>query len=103
ALVTGASRGIGAAIARAFSHAGATVAVAARDSASLGRLVDELRTSGGQALAVPTDVSDPGAVASMVETVVREFGRLDLACNNAAGGGHPPTPLADVPVEAFDS
>jgi len=103
ALVTGASRGIGAAIARAFSRAGAGVALAARDSASLERLVDELRASGGQALAVPTDVSDADAVASMVESVVREFGRLDLACNNAAGGGHPPTPLAEVPVEAFDS
>jgi NAD(P)-dependent dehydrogenase (short-subunit alcohol dehydrogenase family) len=103
ALVTGASRGIGAAIARAFSRAGAAVAVAARDSANLKRLADELQAAGGQALAVPTDVTDGQAVASMVETVVREFGRLDLACNNAAGGGHPPTPLANVPLEAFDS
>ncbi len=52
---------------------------------------------------MPTDVSDQGAVASMVESVLTHFGRLDFACNNAAGGGHTPTPLADVPVEAFDS
>jgi NAD(P)-dependent dehydrogenase (short-subunit alcohol dehydrogenase family) len=39
----------------------------------------------------------------MVERVIEEFGRLDFACNNAAGGGHPPTPLAEVPLEAFDS
>jgi NAD(P)-dependent dehydrogenase (short-subunit alcohol dehydrogenase family) len=39
----------------------------------------------------------------MVERVLDELGRLDFACNNAAGGGHPPTPLADVPIDAFDS
>jgi NAD(P)-dependent dehydrogenase (short-subunit alcohol dehydrogenase family) len=58
---------------------------------------------GSQALAIPTDVSDPEAVAEMVDRVVSEFGRLDFACNNAAGGGHPPTPLAEIPLEAFDS
>ena len=39
----------------------------------------------------------------MVTAVLDAFGRLDVACNNAAGGGHPPTPLAEVPIEAFDS
>ena len=39
----------------------------------------------------------------MVERTVAEFGRLYFACNNAVGGGHPPTPLAEVPIEAFDS
>jgi NAD(P)-dependent dehydrogenase (short-subunit alcohol dehydrogenase family) len=103
AIVTGASRGIGAAVARAFSAAGCAVALAARDQAALRRLADELRDQGGAALAVPTDVTDARAVAEMVDRTVAEFGRLDVACNNAAGGGHPPTPLADVPVEAFDS
>jgi NAD(P)-dependent dehydrogenase (short-subunit alcohol dehydrogenase family) len=54
-------------------------------------------------LAVPTDVSDAAQVADLVERVIREFGRLDLACNNAAGGGHPPTPLAEVDIEQFSS
>jgi NAD(P)-dependent dehydrogenase (short-subunit alcohol dehydrogenase family) len=103
ALVTGASRGIGTAVARAFCRAGAAVAVAARDTTRLEQLVDELRGEGGEALAVPTDVSDADQVGRMVERVVGEFARLDLACNNAAGGGHPPTPLAEVPLEAFDS
>jgi len=103
AVVTGASRGIGAAVARALSDAGAAVALAARDAAALDLLAAELQVAGGRALAVPTDVADAGAVRRMVERTVSEFGRLDLACNNAAGGGHPPTPLADVPVEAFDS
>jgi NAD(P)-dependent dehydrogenase (short-subunit alcohol dehydrogenase family) len=103
ALVTGASRGIGAAVARAFRSAGASVAIAARDAEALNGLADELGHSDNQALAIPTDVSDPEAVAEMVERVIAQFGRLDFACNNAAGGGHSPTPLAEVPIEAFDS
>jgi NAD(P)-dependent dehydrogenase (short-subunit alcohol dehydrogenase family) len=103
AIVIGASRGIGAAVARAFSHAGAAVALAARDRDALADLVRDLTAAGGQALAVPTDVSDADAVARLVEQTVDTFGRLDVACNNAAGGGHPPTPLADVLLEDFDS
>ena len=103
AVVIGASRGIGAAVARAFSSAGAAVALAARDSAALDELAGVLTASGGHALAVTTDVSDADAVASLIEQTLTAFGRLDLACNNAAGGGHPPTPLADVSLEAFDS
>lgn len=102
ALVTGASRGIGAAIAREFRAAGARVAVTARDPRALEALVAELG-GGDHALAVPADVADPEAVAEVVSRLVAEFGRLDFAVNNAAGGGHPPTPLAEVPVEAFDS
>jgi NAD(P)-dependent dehydrogenase (short-subunit alcohol dehydrogenase family) len=103
AIVTGASRGIGAAVARAFRSSGARVAIAARDAEALDRLADELGRSEGHALALPVDVSDAAAVAEMIERVIEEFGRLDFACNNAAGGGHPPTPLAAVPLEAFDS
>src|ERR1700722_15260351 len=103
ALVTGASRGIGTAVARAFHEAGADVAIAARDTEALRRLADELGSSGGRALAITADVSDPASVTAMVTSILEEFGRLDFACNNAAGGGHPPTPLADVAIDAFDS
>jgi NAD(P)-dependent dehydrogenase (short-subunit alcohol dehydrogenase family) len=103
ALVTGASRGIGAAVARAFRQAGARVAVVARDLDALEMLADELGRRGGDALAVQADVSDPTAVTGALARVTEAFGRLDFACNNAAGGGHPPTPLAEVPIEAFDS
>jgi NAD(P)-dependent dehydrogenase (short-subunit alcohol dehydrogenase family) len=103
AIVTGASRGIGAATARAFCDAGCAVGLAARDGAALAGLATELRERGGRALAVPTDVSDEHAVAAMVGAVLTEFGRLDFACNNAAGGGHPPTPLGEVAVADFDS
>ncbi|HEY6378582.1 MAG TPA: glucose 1-dehydrogenase [Candidatus Dormibacteraeota bacterium] len=103
AVVVGASRGIGAAVARAYAAAGAAVALAARDTTALGALAAELTDAGTSAIAVPTDVTDPSAVAELIERVVSTWGRLDVACNNAAGGGHPPTPLADVPVTAFDS
>jgi NAD(P)-dependent dehydrogenase (short-subunit alcohol dehydrogenase family) len=103
ALVTGASRGIGAAVAAAFRAARARVALVARDADSLDWIAEGLGADAGQALAIPADVSDPASSEAMVDRVVAEFGRLDLACNNAAGGGHPPTPLAEVPVEAFDS
>jgi NAD(P)-dependent dehydrogenase (short-subunit alcohol dehydrogenase family) len=103
AIVTGASRGIGASVARAFHAARASVAIAARESEALHRLADELGAGDGRALAVPTDVGDAAAVAAMVRRTIERFGRLDYACNNAAGGGHPPTPLAEVAVEAFDS
>jgi NAD(P)-dependent dehydrogenase (short-subunit alcohol dehydrogenase family) len=62
-----------------------------------------IREAGGRALAVPTDVSDPAAVARLVAQALDAYGRLDAAFNNAAGGGRPPTPLAEIPVEDYDS
>jgi NAD(P)-dependent dehydrogenase (short-subunit alcohol dehydrogenase family) len=103
ALVVGASRGIGASVSRAFAREGAAVALAARDGAALDRLASELRDAGSQMLALPTDVGDADAVSRLIEQTVAQFGRLDIACNNAAGGGHPPTPLAEVDIAAFDS
>ncbi|HEV7585848.1 MAG TPA: SDR family NAD(P)-dependent oxidoreductase [Solirubrobacteraceae bacterium] len=103
AIVTGASRGIGAETARALAAAGASVALAARDANGLGRLAEEIIASGGRALAVPTDIGEADAIQELVARTVETFGGLDIAFNNAAGGGHPPTPLVDVAVEDFDS
>jgi NAD(P)-dependent dehydrogenase (short-subunit alcohol dehydrogenase family) len=103
ALVVGASRGIGAATARAFADAGAQVALAARDVQALESVANAIQEAGGQALAIPTDVSDPAAVARLVARTLDAYGRLDAAFNNAAGGGCPPTPLAEIPVEDYDS
>lgn len=103
AIVTGASRGIGAATAKALAAEGASVALAARSEDRLRQLVDEIGVMGGRAMAIRTNVGDADAIRDLVGATVGEFGRLNVAVNNAAKGGVPPTPLADVPVEAYDS
>jgi NAD(P)-dependent dehydrogenase (short-subunit alcohol dehydrogenase family) len=103
AIVTGASRGIGAATAHALAEAGAKVVLAARDAARLEHLAAEIEAAGGTALSVPTDIGNPADVERMVALTLEAFGRLDIAVNNAAGGGHPPTPLTDVATADFDS
>jgi NAD(P)-dependent dehydrogenase (short-subunit alcohol dehydrogenase family) len=103
AIITGASRGIGAETARVFSAAGASVALAARDEAALSALADEFSSDGHRAIVVPTDVGDAAAIKRLVATTVATFGHLDVAFNNAAGGGQQPTPLADLPIDAYDS
>lgn len=101
-MFVGASRGIGAAVARGFARAGSAVVLAARDEAALDRLANELTAAGARTLVVPTDVTDPDAVALLTEQTMATFGRLDIACNNA-GASDPPTPLADIPIEVFDA
>jgi len=103
ALVVGASRGIGAAIAAAFAEAGAAVVLAARDQAALALRVAEIEAAGGSALALPVDVRDEAAVVGLLDEVRNRYGRLDAAVNNFAGGGRPPAPLADWDSAEFDS
>jgi NAD(P)-dependent dehydrogenase (short-subunit alcohol dehydrogenase family) len=102
AIITGASRGIGAATALAFAEAGAAVALAARDESALSAVAERIAASGGRALVIPTDVGDPDAVERLVQRTADAFGRLDAAFNNA-GAGHMPKPLAEVTVAEFDS
>lgn len=99
--MVGASRGIGATTARAFAARGAAVVLAARDAAALDSVAAEIEASGGRALALPTDVTDAEASATLVERTVAAFGRLDYAFNNATDGTMP-APLAEVPVDGFD-
>lgn len=83
-LVSGASRGIGAAIALAFAREGAAVAVnylKQKDAADA--VVTACREAGGDAVALQADVTDPGQAASLVQRTVDEFGRLDVLVNNA--------------------
>lgn len=82
-LVTGASRGIGRAIARSLAAEGAMVVAAARDEARLGTLVEEVRAGGGRAEAVVLDVTRPEDVEAAVEGVVLRHGRVDHLVNNA--------------------
>ena len=101
-IVTGASRGIGAATALALARSGADVVLAARTESALSELADEISAAGGRALAVATDVRDPESVRKLVGQTLEVFGRLDAAVNNAADAGQRPTPLADMPIEDFD-
>jgi 7-alpha-hydroxysteroid dehydrogenase len=85
ALVTGSGRGIGAAIARAFADAGASVAVVARTTSDVEGVAAELRAAGGNAVAFTADVTDLDQLPSLVERTVQEFDGLDVLVNNAGG------------------
>ena len=88
ALVTGAGRNIGRAIALALADGGAAVALNARRSqAEIDAVAAEIESTGGKALAVLADVTDPAAVARMVEAVEARLGRIDILVNNAAVRG----------------
>jgi NAD(P)-dependent dehydrogenase (short-subunit alcohol dehydrogenase family) len=95
ALVTGASRGIGKAIATRLAAEGAAVAVCSRPTPGMEQLgtldhaADELRALGGRVLAVPFDLSDPDRdVSTLVDAVEAELGPVDVLVNNAAAGGY---------------
>ena len=102
ALVAGASKGIGAVTAEAFAAAGAAVVLGARDTAALGAVASTIRSRGGQALAVATDVTDAASVRNLVDQAMAVYGRLDAAFNNASAGPLP-APLADIDPDEFDA
>ena len=101
ALVTGASRGIGRAIALGFAEAGADVAVAARSVDDLETLAKEIDAAGGKAVAVPTDVRERGAIEAMIDKTIDELGRLDVLVNNA-GGSNFMAPIVGLRPEGWD-
>src|SRR6516162_5589685 len=84
AIVTGAGAGIGKAIAERFGREGAAVVVAERDPTSGRTTAEAIEASGGEALFVPTDVSDEAQVKSLVDHTITRFRRIDVLCNNAA-------------------
>src|SRR5664280_823821 len=85
AIVTGAGRNIGRAIARQLAAAGASVAVNARSNqAEADAVVREIEAAGGKAMAVLADVGDAAAVESMAQAALKRFGRIDILVNNAA-------------------
>lgn len=83
AVVTGASSGLGADAARAYAAQGAKVALLARRKEKLGSVVGEIGQAGGEAIAVPCDVSDEESVKKAVEAVLSRFGKIDILLNNA--------------------
>ena len=84
ALVTGASQGIGRAIAVALSAAGARVALAARNEQKLAEAAGQIQSAGGEALSVKMDVADPEQIKAGFQQALAKFGRLDILVNNAA-------------------
>jgi NAD(P)-dependent dehydrogenase (short-subunit alcohol dehydrogenase family) len=88
ALITGASRGIGRAIALRFAQAGARVVVSSRKLENVQQTADEISGSGGMALAVQAHVGRPEEVSDLVERTLESYGRVDIAVNNAATNPH---------------
>lgn len=100
AIVTGAARGIGLAVARAYAREGAAVAVADVNQAGAETAAEALRQQGARALAVGVDVADPASVQSMVAAVLQAFGRIDVLMNNAGVGGN--TPFLETGLEEWN-
>ena len=85
AIVTGGAGGIGSRIAKEFASQGARVVVASRGQEKLDKIVAEIKSVGGEALGVATDVTDPAQVDNMVSRTISEFGQVDIMVNNAGG------------------
>lgn len=99
AIVTGASRGIGRAIALAYAQAGADVVCSARSSHDLESVVQAIEALGRRALAVPCDVSDHTQCQELVQRTQQHFGRITHLVNNVGGGG--PNDALQMSPEAF--
>jgi NAD(P)-dependent dehydrogenase (short-subunit alcohol dehydrogenase family) len=101
ALVTGASRGIGQAVALALAEAGAHVIALARTVGGLEELDDAIRARGGEATLVPLDITDFDALDRLGATIHERWGKLDILIGNAGVLG-PISPLGHVDIKAFD-
>ena len=101
ALVTGAAKGMGLATARMFAESGAAIVLADLDGDLAAKEAERITVEGGAAIGIGCDVADEAQVAAMVDRAVAEYGRLDMAFNNA-GIQVPPSDAADEPIEHFE-
>lgn len=102
AIVTGAGRGLGRTIATTLASAGATVIVSGRDRAALEGTTASIRDSGGEALAVQADVTDPEALGALVTMACGHTGRIDVLVNNSGVAG-PSAPLWEIDPSEWDA
>ena len=101
ALVTGSSRGIGAAIAAELARHGAAVAVHGRDTGAVAGVVAEIHADGGNAIAVTRDVTSLGDIEAMRRQIEDGLGPVDILVANAGGSFTPPAPLEDIPEDGW--
>lgn len=103
ALVTGASRGLGRAVALAYAREGASLAICARGEEALQGVAAEMRALGARVLAIRGDAADRHDVERIVSLTLQEYGQIDVLVNNAAIFGISPAPyLIDYPVDDFE-
>ncbi len=101
ALVTGSSRGIGAAIARLFALQGARTVLHGRDHAALRELETTIRRAGGEVISVVAELTKLPEVEAMRERIEAAFGGVDILVANAGGSYHPPAPLEEISEEGW--
>ena len=101
AFITGAGTGIGRSASELFASEGARVVVAEIDAVSGAETAERVRTSGGEAVWVETDVTDAGSVRAALDKGVERFGRLDVLYNNAGGSTQVDGPVTEAPEEEF--
>lgn len=101
AIVTGGGSGIGKGIARAFAQEGCSVVIAGRNAERLGSVAEELRTTGSEIMAVPTDVTDEGQVKALFARTMERFGRLDIVVNSS--GAFDGGPIDQLSLDAWNN
>ena len=101
AIVTGGGKGIGKAICMAFASEGAAVVAAARDLSKVQETAEEIKSKGGRATAIQTDVSDAKQVQQMVVQTLNEYGQIDILVNNSGVRG-PTAKVVDLNLEDWN-
>jgi len=102
AVVTGGGRGVGRSIALALAREGARLALVARTESELNAVREEVKALGGEAIAIPTDISDPKQIEDMAQETLKTFGTVDVVINNAAKGATPDLLVQDTTLEDWD-